>query len=274
MEFTLARQLFYREINLPEAQINLGKAALYLAKEEYPELDAEEYLNALDVMAAEIKERLPAESYPLRIIKSINNYLYDDLGFKGNTRDYYDPRNSFLNQVIERRTGIPITLALVYLEVAKRIDFPMVGIGMPGHFLIRPDFEEADIYVDAFNQGEILFPQDCAERLAQIYGQPVQMRPEFFEAVSPKQFLARMLTNLKVIYINRGEESKALGAIERILLLFPEAAIERRDRGVLYYQQGRWTEARQDLESYLVNVPDAGDAELIRGLLARISQGL
>ena len=274
MEFTLARQLFYREINLPEAQINLGKVALYLAKEEYPELDAEEYLNALDVMAEEIKEQLPAESYPLRIIKSINNYLFDDLGFRGNTRDYYDPRNSFLNQVIERRTGIPISLALVYLEIAKRIDFPMVGIGMPGHFLIRPDFEEADIYVDAFNQGEILFPQDCADRLAQIYGQPVQMRPEFFEAVSPKQFLARILTNLKVIYVNRGEESKALGAIERILLLFPEAAIERRDRGVLYYQQGRWTEAQQDLESYLVNIPDARDADLIRGLLARMSQGL
>ncbi len=140
MEFTLARQLFYQEINLPEAQIDLGKAALYLAKEEYPELDAEEYLNALDVMAAEIKERLPKETYPLRIIKSINNYLYQDLGFKGNTREYYDPRNSFLNQAIERRTGIPITLALVYLEIAKRIDFPMVGIGMPGHFLIERRF--------------------------------------------------------------------------------------------------------------------------------------
>lgn len=274
MEFTLARQLFYQEINLPEAQIDLGKAALYLAKEEYPELDAEEYLNALDVMAAEIKERLPKESYPLRIIKSINNYLYQDLGFKGNTREYYDPRNSFLNQAIERRTGIPITLALVYLEIAKRIDFPMVGIGMPGHFLIRPDFEEADIYVDAFNEGEILFPQDCAERLAQIYGQPVQMRPEFLEAVGPKKFLARMLTNLKAIYLNQGENSKALEAIEKILLLFPEAVVERRDRGVLYYQLGRWTEARPDLESYLVNIPDAGDAEVVRRLLLRMSLGL
>ncbi|NEP45119.1 MAG: tetratricopeptide repeat protein [Okeania sp. SIO2H7] len=274
MNFTLARQLFYREINLPEEQINLDKAALYLAREEYPELDAEEYLNALDVMAAEIKERLPKENYPLRIIKSINNYLYQDLGFKGNTKDYYDPRNSFLNQVIQRRTGIPITLALVYLEVAKRIEFPMVGIGMPGHFLIRPNFEDSDIYVDAFNEGEILFPQDCAERLAQIYGQPVAMRPEFLEPVGPKQFLARMLTNLKVIYVNRGEELKALAAVERILLLFPEAVVERRDRGVLYYQLGRWTEARQDLESYLMEIPDAGDAGLIRGLLTRISEGI
>ncbi|MDY6802210.1 MAG: transglutaminase-like domain-containing protein [Cyanobacteriota bacterium] len=274
MEFTLARQLFYREIYQSEEEIDLGKAALYLAKEEYPELDTEEYCNALDVMAEEIKERLPEETYPLRIIKSINNYLYEDLGFRGNTKDYYDPRNSFLNEAIDRRTGIPITLALVYLEIAKRIDFPMVGIGMPGHFLIRPDFEDADIYVDAFNRGEILFPQDCADRLAQVYGQPVAMRPEFLEPVSAKQFLARMLNNLKVIYLNRGEESKALGAIERILLLFPEAVVERRDRGVLYYQLGRWTEARQDLESYLVNVPDARDAELIRELLGRMDRGI
>lgn len=274
MEFTIARQLFYREIYQSEEEIDLGKAALYLAKEEYPELDTEEYCNALDVMAEEIKKRLPEETYPLRIIKSINNYLYEDLGFRGNTKDYYDPRNSFLNEAIDRRTGIPITLALVYLEIAKRIDFPMVGIGMPGHFLIRPDFESADIYVDAFHQGEILFPQDCADRLAQVYGQPVAMRPEFLEPVSPKQFLARMLNNLKVIYLNRGEESKALGAIERILLLFPEAVVERRDRGVLYYQLGRWTEARQDLESYLVNIPDARDADLIRGLLGRMDRGI
>ena len=274
MNFNQARQLFYREINLPEEQINLDKAALYLAKEEYPELDVEEYLNVLDVMAAEIKERLPKENYPLRIIKSINNYLYQDLGFRGNTRDYYDPRNSFLNQVIERRTGIPITLALFYLEIAKRINFPMVGIGMPGHFLIKPDFEDADIYVDAFNEGEILFPQDCAERLAQIYGQPVAMRPEFLEAVGPKKLLTRMLTNLKVIYINRAEELKALAVIERILLLFPEAVVERRDRGVLYYQLGRWTEARQDLESYLTQIPEARDANLIRGLLARMNEDI
>ncbi len=128
--------------------------------------------------------------------------------------------------------------------------------------------------MDAFNEGEILFPQDCAERLAQVYGQPVQMRPEFLQAVGPKQFLARMLTNLKAIYLNRGENSKALEAIEKILLLFPEAVVERRDRGVLYYQLGRWIEARQDLESYLVNIPNARDAEVVRGLLLKISLGL
>ncbi len=268
------RQLFDSEINQSDEKIDLAKAALYLALEDDREFDPDEYLNALDTMANEVQETLPETLYPLRIIKSINNYLYNDLGFTGNTIDYYDPRNSFLNQVIERRTGIPITLSLVYLEIAKRINFPMVGIGMPGHFLIRPDFEEAGIYVDAFNQGEILFPQDCQERLAKIYGQPVELQPQFFATVSNKQFLARMLTNLKAIYLNRNEGLKAIAAIDRILLLFPNAVIEKRDRGVLYYQLNLWAEARQDLESYLVNFPQADDAEIIRELLAKMTQNL
>jgi len=268
------RQLFDSEINQSDEKIDLAKAALYLALEDDRKFDPDEYLNALDTMANEVQETLPGTLYPLRIIKSINNYLYNDLGFSGNTIDYYDPRNSFLNQVMERRTGIPITLSLVYLEIAKRINFPMVGIGMPGHFLIRPNFEEAGIYVDAFNQGEILFPQDCQERLAKIYGQSVELQPQFLATVSNKQFLARMLTNLKAIYLNRNEGLRAIAAIDRILLLFPNAVMEKRDRGILYYQLNLWAEARQDLETYLVNFPQANDAEIVRQLLGKMSQNL
>src|SRR4028119_1078890 len=178
---------FYQEINQPDPQIDLAKAALYIAQAEYPDLDIAEYLNALDVMAAEVEERLPVERYPLRIIQILNKYFYDDLGFIGNTSDYYDPRNSFLNEVIDRRTGIPITLSLVYLEVARRIEFPMVGINMPGHFLIRPEFQDVGIFVDAFNRGEILFDSDCEERLAQSYGRPVQLQPSFTEPIGHRQ---------------------------------------------------------------------------------------
>jgi regulator of sirC expression with transglutaminase-like and TPR domain len=272
MDFPRSRQLFYQAIHQPEEQIDLARAALYLAQEEYPELDVEEYLNALDTMAAEIQERLPKEQYPLRIIQGINQYLYDDLGFAGNTTDYYDPRNSFLNDVIDRRTGIPITLSLVYLEVAKRIDFPMVGINMPGHFLIRPNFQEMEVYVDAFHRGEILFPADCQERLTQIYGRPVELNPTFLETVSPRQFLARMLTNLKMIYLNQTQLSKALAASDRLLLLFPDSPMELRDRGLLYYHLDRWPEACQDLESYLASSPTAEDAVVIRQLLTRMAQ--
>lgn len=270
MQFSIARQFFYQEIHQPDDQISLERAALYLAMEEYPELDVEAYLNALDTMAVEVEERLPTEPYPLRILQTINRYLYDDLGFEGNTADYYSPRNSFLNDVIDRRKGIPITLSLVYLAIAKRIDFPMVGIGMPGHFLIRPAVADMEIFVDAFNQGEILFPQDCKDRLAQLFGQSIELQPSFLQVVTPKQFLARMLTNLKVIYLEQSNVEKALAAIERILLLFPESPSELRDRGILYYRLNRFTEARQDLEDYLTLVPNAKDAPIIKGLIEKL----
>lgn len=263
---------FDQEIQQPDAQIDLAKAALYIAQVEYPDLDIFAYLNALDVMASEVEERLPIERYPLRIIRSLNQYFYEDLGFTGNTNDYYDPRNSFLNQVIDRRTGIPITLSLVYLEVSRRLDFPMVGINMPGHFLIRPEFEEAGIFVDAFNRGEILFAQDCEERLIQIYGHPVPLQPQFLSSVSNRQFLARILTNLKLIYLNNKNLSKALASVDRILLLFPDAPLELRDRGLLSYQLGRWSQAAHDLEVYLAMLPNAEDAKTIRRLLDQLNQ--
>ncbi len=271
MEFSLARQRFYQEVRQDDEQINLEKAALYIAQEEYPELDVDEYLNAIDKISAEIQTRLPEEPYPLRIVQTINQYLYKDLGFSGNSEDYYNPRNSFLNDVIDRKTGIPISLALLYLAIAKRINFPMVGIGMPGHFLIRPAVnEEMDIFVDAYHDGEILFPQDCQERLNQLAGQPVEMRPKFLEAVTARQFLARMLTNLKGIYLNQGKIEKCLSMIERILILFPDAPFELRDRGIIYFQTNRWIEARQDLEGYLDSVPNTNDRDVIQQLLDQI----
>ncbi|BAZ28497.1 hypothetical protein NIES4074_09300 [Cylindrospermum sp. NIES-4074] len=272
MNFSSARQYFYQEIQQPDEHIDLAKAALYIAQEEYPDIDPEEYLNALDTMADELQERLPDSRYPLRIIQSINQYLYEDLEFDGNRTDYYDPRNSFLNDVIERRQGIPITLALVYLEVARRIDFPMVGVGMPGHFLIRPDIPEIEIFVDAFNKGEVIFAQDCQERLSQIYQQPVTLQPEFLAVVSHRQFLARMLTNLKYIYLKQQDLERTLAAVERILLLFPGVTLELRDRGLLYYQLRRYPQAIEDLQSYLAKVPDAEDALVIRQLLAKLAK--
>jgi regulator of sirC expression with transglutaminase-like and TPR domain len=273
MDFSAARQRFYQATHQPDEQIDLARAALYFAQEEYPDLEPEAYLEALDTIAAAVQTQLPQTRYPLKVIQTINHHLYQELKFSGNATDYYDPRNSYLNQVIDRRKGIPITLSLVYLEVARRIDFPMVGVGMPGHFLIRPVGEDLNVFVDPFHQGEILFPEDCQERLNQLYGSPVEFQLEFLNPVSSRQFLARMLTNLKVIYLNRGEWSKALATIERILILFPEAPLEQRDRGLLYYQMGRWTEATQDLENYLVNAPSAEDAAVVRQLLKRMGVG-
>ena len=274
MNFSSARQYFYQEIQQADEHIDLAKAALYIAQEEYPDLDPAEYVNSLDTMASELQERLPPSTYPLRIIQSINQYLYDDLGFTGNKKNYYDPRNSFLNDVIERRLGIPITLAMLYLEVARRLDFPMVGVGMPGHFLIRPNIPDMEIFVDAFNHGEVMFAEDCQERLTQIYQQPVTLKPEFLAVVSQRQVLARMLTNLKMIYLKQQELEKALGAVERILLMFPEQVLELRDRGLLYYQLGQFSQAANDLEIYLAQVPDAQDAIVIQRLLSQLGREL
>lgn len=263
---------FYREINQPDEQIDLAKASLYYARAEYPHLDISKYLDILDAIATEISSQLSGETYPLKVIKAINFELFDGMGFQGNSKNYYDPGNSFLNRVIERRVGIPITLSVIYLCIAKRIDFPMVGIGMPGHFLIRPDFKDAGIYVDAFNQGEILFEQDCQKRLSQIYQQPIELDPSWLAPVSNKQILARMLNNLKFIYLHQQQIDKALAIISGIIKLFPNNALEIRDRGLLYYQTNRWQEAAVDLEYFLKIAPNSEDAETIQLLLKKINQ--
>jgi regulator of sirC expression with transglutaminase-like and TPR domain len=192
------------------------------------------------------------------------------LRFSGNKIDYYDPRNSFLNDVIDRRLGIPITLALVYLEVSRRIDFPMMGVGMPGHFLIRPDISDVEMFVDAFDRGNVIFSQDCQERLSDMFQQPVTLKPEFLAPVSNRQFLARMLTNLKFIYLKQQNLAKTLAAVDRILLLFPGVSLELRDRGLIYYQLGHYPQAADDLQTYLAKVPNAEDAIVIRRLLTEM----
>jgi regulator of sirC expression with transglutaminase-like and TPR domain len=269
--FSPARQAFLHEIRQSEAEIDVAKAALYIAQEELPSLDVELYLAQLDIWGAEVAENLPSESYPLKTIKYINKYIYEELGYRGNQEDYYDPRNSFLNEVIDRRTGIPITLAVIYLEIARRVNFPMVGIGMPGHFLIRPDFEDVGVFVDVFHQGEILFEQDCLELLRKMYQQPLpSLPPECLAPIASKQLLARMLTNLKVIYIQQNDLNRALGAVERILLLFPDSLGELRDRGIIQAELGNFSTAILDLETYLERVPYGTDTATIKRLLEQI----
>lgn len=265
---------FYQEINQPDDRIDLAKACLYFARTEYPSLAIEDYLNTLDTIAEELKERLPKNFYPLKIIGAINQYLFDDLGFSGNRNDYYDPRNSFLNEVIDRRTGIPISLSVVYLEVAKRLDFPMIGIGMPGHFLIRPNFEGAGIFIDVFNRGEILFEKDCEEKLGQIYRHPIKLKAEFLDPVDNRQILVRILRNLKFIYISNRQFDRALTTIEYILMLYPKQLREIRDRGLLYYQLSEWKKAYEDLTLYANSFPNDEDIQTIYQLLEKISSVL
>ncbi|WP_017299125.1 SirB1 family protein [Nodosilinea nodulosa] len=268
----LPSQRLYQELQQPTERVSLARAALYLAQEDSPHLVVDDYLAMLDRMAETLRQRLPADGYPLKIIRTINEYLFNDLNFRGNSVDYYDPRNSFLNEVLERRVGIPITLSLVYLELANRIGFPMAGVSMPGHFLVRPTVNEMAVFVDPFNRGEILFEQDCNDRLKQMFGEAARLEPQHLAPVPPVAFLVRMLTNLKMIYLQNRDVPKALDAINRILLINPEAVAEWRDRGLIHYQQGQLDQAQLDLERYLYQHPDAADAFEIRRVIEQIER--
>ena len=270
MEFSVARQQFLQEVRQPESAIDLARAALFIAQEAYPVLDVELCLGELQVIADEIRPKLPTERYPLKVLQTINDVLFGELGFRGNEEEYYDPDNSYLNVVLDRRLGIPITLALVYLEVARRLDFPMVGVGLPGHFVVRPAIEGSEIFVDAFHQGEILFPQDCEALLAKIYGEAVPLHPQFLRPVSPKRFLMRMLANLKGIYIKQQAMEAAIAVVDRMLILFPDDIQQTRDRGLLHYQSGNFRAAQWDLEQYLTVEPAAADQAMIRHLLTQL----
>ena len=274
MKYQIGWDNFAQEVSQSDESINLAKASLYCAQAEYPELEVAKYLQQLDMIAEDIAVKLPSERYPLQIIKTINNHLYNCLEFRGNSQDYYNPKNSFLNDVIDLRTGIPLTLSIIYLEIAKRLDFPMLGIGMPGHFIIRPDFNDAGIFVDAFNQGEILFKEDCEAKLQQLYQQPVKLEPRFLAPVSNKQILARMLTNLKQIYLHHRQYNKVLAIITGLLTLFPNNPNELRDRGLLYYELNLWQEACQDLQAYLKLATYGDEYQMIQMLLQKIENSL
>lgn len=271
MSQSLARDRFIKEVQRPDEAVNLALAALYIAQEEYPELDCVAYIHRLDQMAEDLRARLPEEAYPLKLIRAINEFLFEAQGFVGNSTDYYNPQNSFLNRVLDRRTGIPITLSLVYLELAKRIDFPMAGVGMPGHFLVRPTLAEMAIFVDVFHKGEVMFEEDCRDRIRKMYGTEARMLPQHLEPIGTKPFLARLLTNLKVIYLQQQDIPRALGAIDRILVLIPNSLLERRDRGLIYYREGRLREAKEDLKYYLLNHPDAPDQFEIQQVISQIN---
>jgi regulator of sirC expression with transglutaminase-like and TPR domain len=270
MNFNRGWQNFQKEVDRKDEDIDLLHAALFLAQTEYPDLNIDTYTQILDRIADSIVRKLPETRYPLKVIKTINDYLFNELGFYGNTEDYYNPKNSYINEVLERRTGIPISLSVVYLEIAKRIDFPMVGIGMPGHFLICPELEDVGFFVDVFYSGEIIFKSDCEDRLSQIYQQPMKLESRFIEPVTTRQILARMLTNLKYIYINIRELIKALGVADGIVMLYPDNPKEIRDRGLLHYQLEEWQQAIIDLNFYLKMCPEAEDSDKVRSLLQRI----
>src|SRR5207247_8146622 len=171
MDIAEVRRRFIALIERPHGEFRLAEGALLIAQEEYLSLDVPAYLRRLDAMAEVVSSRLGLEIDPQRIVAQLNVYLFDEQGFRGNQEQYYDTRNSFLNDVLERKTGIPITLSVVYIELARQVGLPIVGVGMPGHFLVRYSAQPTVFWIDPFHHGQILTQEDCQQLLARMYGQ-------------------------------------------------------------------------------------------------------
>ncbi len=271
METQSALERFAALAKVRDDEIDLGLGALLIAASEYPDMDIEREAALLDGLASAVEPRIEDGTDALRTLNTLSRFLFDDLGFRGNDDDYYDPRNSFLNDVLKRRLGIPITLALVYLEVGRRVGAPLLGIGMPGHFLVRHR-DETDVYVDAFHGGILLSQEECADRFRKRTRMAF-LSEEHLAPVGGREFLGRMLRNLKHIYLERGDGLRAIRTVTWLHALEPERTEELRDRGLLYYRLGRYEEARDDLNVYLESGPTGNKAAAVRRVLRAIEKG-
>jgi regulator of sirC expression with transglutaminase-like and TPR domain len=250
--------------DIDEDEIDLTRAALMIARTEHPHLDVERYAARMDELAGRV-EALISDLHPQRTVSALNQVLFEDVGMRGNRDDYYDPRNSFLNDVLDRGLGIPITLSVVYMEVARRVGFSLAGIGMPGHFLLKHhDPESGEILIDCFNRGDILSRQDCQSRLDEIYSGEMTLRPEFLNPIGPRQILTRMLNNLKTVYLSTRNFRKALPIADLILVIHPRSSDDVKQRALLRYSLALHKLAAEDLEEYLQISPTASDADGIR----------
>jgi len=267
-----ARRQFTEVVRRGEDEIELDRAALLIAAEEYPDLEINKYLAQLDLFADQVGHRGGGQPDPFDRLLSLSDYLFRELGFSGNVEDYYDARNSFLNDVIDRRVGIPITLSVIFMEVARRLALPVLGVGLPGHFIVKHVDRERETLIDPFHGGRMLSEADCQEMVEEMYGGTVGFHPSFLNAVTKRQILTRMLQNLKGIYARASDYPQTLALIDRALLINPDAPTEIRDRGLVHFRLGRYTQSLADLENYLRRLPQAEDADAIKERIADIRQ--
>jgi regulator of sirC expression with transglutaminase-like and TPR domain len=249
----------------------LEEAALVLARQEYPELQPAPWLERLDGIAALARPMLSQRPDAAECIGVVNDVLFRDLGFRGNAEDYYDARNSFLNDVLERRTGIPITLSVVYIAVARRLDLQLQGTGFPGHFLLRCDRAGSwPIVIDPFDAGRILTREDCQDRLARLAG--LAWNPAFLAPVSDVSILRRMLNNLKLVYFSQRDWGRLVRTVSQILVVTPDDDDEHFTRGVALAGVGELRAAIQELETYLCRRPEAPNRDHVLDLLRDLRQ--
>lgn len=250
----------------PEVKLDLAAAALQIASEEYPGLDVASYLVRLDRLAERAAGQLSLSVEPdvIDSLDSINRTLYREEGFCGNADVYYDPRNSFLNEVLDRRRGIPITLSIVYMEVGRRLGLNIRGVGLPGHFLVKCMAASGEWLIDPFFGGKTVTEAECRQRLKRLHGEEFSFQRSFLDCVTKRQILGRLLANLKMIYLVQKDFGRALNVIDKILLIFPQAAGEIRDRGSVSFRLQRFSAAIRDWNRYLAMKPQASDVQEVK----------
>ncbi len=264
MDYQEWRRCFERSVEPPEGEVDLARAALLVATDEYPELDLDKYLARLDAMAEHVRPHLPADRNPRGSIQVLNRYLFGELGFDGNRENYYDPRNSYLNDVLERRLGLPITLSIVYLAVGRRLGLPLYGVGLPGHFIVKWEDAGTQVLIDPFNRGDILDWARVEERVRDTFHPQARFDPEWLETVDAKYILIRLLNNLKMIFVHVENFPRAWQAVDKLLLLDPSSPDNIRDMGLLSIQVGAYRKAAAFLEEYLLSHADSNEAERLR----------
>jgi regulator of sirC expression with transglutaminase-like and TPR domain len=276
---TAARDRFAELVAREEAAIDLGLGCLLIARDAYPGLDVDGYLGEIERLAARLRGRLPERDDAEARVAALNEFLFAELGFAGNEAHYYDPRNSYLNEVLDRRTGIPLTLSVLYMEIGRRVGLALEGVSFPGHFLVRLQLPGALLVLDPFAGGE---PQSAAAlraRLRRVIPPgatgpvPLEELPleQFLEPAGKRQILARLLRNLKGIYREADQPERLLGVLNRMLEVVPDAHGELRERGLLYQRMECYRAALKDLTDYATLEPDAGDLEDTRARVVELS---
>lgn len=254
------------------------EAAISLAQDEYPELDVQQVLGDVDQMQARLKRRLPSDADGLHRLRVLNQFFYRELGFGGNVNDYYDPDNSYLSVVLHTRRGIPITLGVLWLELAQSLGLRARGVAFPGHFMVKVNLPKGQVVVDPLN-GLSLSREELADRLEHYRGGSAMADADvplglFLQAAPARDIIARMLLNLKEIHRTQEDWPRLLTVLNRLIVLLPRDWSELRDRGLVFAELGRAEQAAQDLENYLANAPDAHDAAPIAWRAAELRASL
>ena len=270
---------FSELLSREDDRIDLARACLQIAEDAYQGLDVDGYVGEIERFGKRLRARIPLEAAPEERVVALNEFLYDDLGFSGNADNYYDPRNSYLNEVLDRRTGIPITLSVLYMEIGRRIGLEFQGVSFPGHFLVRLRVRGGTLVLDPFSGGAPQSEDELRERLKRVIprgatgGIPVRDLPldQFLEPASNRQILARVLRNLKGVYREADKPERLLEVLNRMIIVAPESAGELRDRGMVYQRLECWRPALKDLADYLEREPDASDIDEVRAKMMDLS---